>query len=87
MADHAPEPCTSWTTKKRHLSVDLAGNPVRGREGKALCRVGGVGVDVFDEVSINRQLGPYRTGKPPIVVADLPECLACVRAKAKLEQA
>lgn len=79
-----PEPCTSWSHNRRHLSVDLDGGGERGREGLALCRPGGVGVNVFDETSINRQLAPYRGSKPAIVVDDLPACKVCEKAAAKL---
>lgn len=80
-----PEPCTSWTHKKRHLSVDLLEVQAGGRTGRALCLSGGVVVNVFDETSINRQLAPYRNGKPSIVVADLPLCRSCERTAVKLE--
>jgi hypothetical protein len=80
-----PEPCTSWTHSKQHRSVDLADTGCGGREGTALCKPGGVVVNVFDEESINRQLSPYRRNKAPIVVADLPLCRPCERAAAKLE--
>lgn len=80
-----PEPCTSWSHNRRHLSVDLSDEWAGGRVGTALCRPGGVVVNVFDEASINRQLAPYRRNKPPVAVADLPECRTCARAAAKLE--
>jgi hypothetical protein len=79
-----PKPCTSWTHNRQHLSVDLADDGRGGHDGTALCRPGGVAVNVFDYHSINRQLGPYRSGKPPIVPAELPLCRSCERAAAKL---
>lgn len=80
-----PEPCTSWSHKTQHQSINLASTGLGGRNGTALCTPGGLPVSVFDEESLNRQLAPYRRGKPPIAVADLPLCRLCERAAAKLE--
>lgn len=83
-----PQPCTSWSLSKQHLSVDLAPDLRKpGNVGKTLCAPGGIPADAYDDVAINAQLADWRKGKPPIVVADLPECKLCARKAAKLATA
>lgn len=73
-----PEPCTNWHHTRRHYSVDLARSKYRtGREGKSLCRPGGVPVDVHDQEAMNAYAAQYRFDPPDIM--SLPVCKNCVR--------
>lgn len=68
-----PEPCTSWSRRKRHYSTDLRSRPVEpGRYGWALC-----GAEVQDEDLANHRLSGWTNRR--VVIADLPVCKLCAR--------
>jgi hypothetical protein len=80
------EPCTNYSHTRRHYSINL--HPARngkGREGTSLCRVGGSHTGVYDDDAINALMRRWKPDRALIVVADLPECKACLRVVAKLE--
>lgn len=73
------EACTTAAKTKRHYTTDWS-TPRRtdrtpGRTGKTMC--GNYGMD---ETRANWERN--RWGRPTVVVADLPECKLCARAKA-----
>lgn len=74
------EACTTAAKTKRHYTTDFA--PDRhaprtpGRTGKTLC--GNYGID---ELRANWERDRLLRRPKPLVVADLPECKLCARAK------
>lgn len=77
-----PEPCTSWSLAKQHLSVDLEPHPTGGCRGRTLCKPGGVPAVAYDHEAINAALAGR--GEPPMVVADLPLCKLCANKAGRL---
>lgn len=67
-----PEPCTTATRERQHLSADLAqALGANGRRGTTLC-----GNEGHDESYANR---PMAWPRPTVVLADLPLCRSCER--------
>lgn len=81
----AVESCTNYYVTRRHYSTNLTAGLGTGRRGTALCRFAGQPVDVYDQEWTTREDQRYRRGKPPRMIADLPECKACARALTKME--
>jgi hypothetical protein len=73
------EPCTTWSRRLRHFSLNLASARVGGREGTTLCDA-----DAYDEENRNAWMASFGSTKR-VTVADLPPCKKCVR-KAGLPQ-
>lgn len=71
-----PEPCTTWSRRKRHFSVDLdvgsGVEPPPGRIGTTLC-----GEDAYDQD--RRQWELSRWSDRTVNVEALPLCKRCVR--------
>jgi hypothetical protein len=72
----SPEPCTTWSRRLRHYSVNL--EPDRhapchpGRTGRTLC-----GEGAYDEERRQYELSKWSDRR--VVVADLPPCKKCAR--------
>ncbi|MFY1686533.1 hypothetical protein [Plantactinospora sp. WMMB782] len=79
------EPAANYYVTRRHYSFNLAAGIGSGRRGTAICRPGGQPVEVYDQEWVTHKDLRYRPGKAPRRIADLPECKACARAKAKQE--
>lgn len=71
-ADRTPEPCTTWSRRKRHYSTNL--EPAEygaGRTGRTLCREEG-----SDQDRVDYWERTYPT-KKSTVIDDLPVCGRC----------
>jgi hypothetical protein len=77
-----PEPCTTETFKKRHLSTDLCARSgeLPGRWGRLLCASDLMG---YDDAAINYGRDQYAR---PVVVAELPPCRSCERSAKKIKE-
>lgn len=72
-----PEPCTTWSYNRQHLSADLhhAGGRLPGREGHPLCGV----AQVYDQERMDwwrTHYGPKGITSP---IPDLPLCRRCAK--------
>lgn len=74
-----PEPCTTWSYRLRHLSVDLAPRRIgRGRDGHPLCD----DTDAYDQLAADAIVASW-SGKRPKRIADLPACKKCAKKAEK----
>lgn len=78
-----PEPASSWSHRKRHLSDSLRPDQESGgKYGTALCHSAGNPVYVYDQQAQDTLADRY-SGKPwSKRIADLPACKKCERAAA-----
>jgi len=76
----APEPCTSYSYKRKHYSIDLTPTRYGGRSGDPIC--GTPYIRVYDQEYMDDEADRY-SGKPwAKPITDLPECKRCAKKAA-----
>jgi hypothetical protein len=75
MADEKPEPCTTWSYRLQHLSLNLGAGKRFGRQvAQTLC-----GAEAFDQAEMDEWSAKWGSRRHKVRITDMPACSKCAR--------